>query len=180
MSLNLLGLVLFFVTIIIAAIAGMYLAFAVHRHIYKKKDEDTKHAGKSWALGYIMAVTLWAIMFNIVFLFPTELKLDHSFNIYAIEDSKTVAGSRFYIHQDSKYYYLASYKGGQKEYDVPASQSYAVEDANAKPHIEVFSKQPIKENWVSKHLYEVDSYDSEYKIVVPVKTLSTDFKLDLK
>jgi hypothetical protein len=111
-----------------------------------------------------------------------ELKLDYQYNIYALSDNSSVSGGMFYFEQDFKYYHMADYKNGKKMYCVDRDQTYIVEDATATPHIEVYKMKMATNNKFVKFLYS--GYDwidktEEYMIVVPQKTVSNEFKVDL-
>ena len=109
----------------------------------------------------------------------TESKIDYSYNIYALEDSSKVQGSRYYIQENDMYSYLADYKEGQKKYSVKCDEAYIVEDTNSTPHIDVFDNEYINPNFIERLFYGVKNETTEYKIAVPKKTLSTDFNVDL-
>lgn len=110
----------------------------------------------------------------------TEYEYSYSYDIYAIEDNIGIKGSRFYFEQEARYYHIADYKGGKKLYNIPASNSYIIEDRNATPHIEVYRSLYQELNWLEKQLYGDGPDFYEYKIVVPEKTVQSKFNVDLK
>lgn len=131
----------------------------------------------------ISCLSLAICVSSIVFMgYPhnTEIKYDYSYDIYALEDNSTIKGSRWYFEEDFKYYYCASYKDGKKMYYVNRDDGYIVESQDATPHIEVYKE--VYTNEMVKLIKGNSStiLKNEYKIVVPINTVSKNFNVDLK
>jgi hypothetical protein len=140
--------------------------------------------GEEWC-GTIVFVTFvlcligW-LNFAVNHLHVNEITMvkDFEYNIYALEDNRGIVGRRYYLETNTTYDYLANYKEGKKQYSVNKNNSYIVEYKSAIPHIEVYKAMPAKETRYTKFMFT--SYDKEYKIVVPEKTLTNEFNVDLK
>jgi len=129
----------------------------------------------------------WGIIFFIIcvasidFAFYPHQKIsfyERQYDIYAIEDTTMIKGSRWYFEEDFKYYYFASYKDGKKMYHVDKGDAYIVEVDGVQPHIEVFREQYTSKviQWI-KNGYDLNT---EYKIVVPPNTVTNEFNIDMK
>lgn len=146
-----------------------------------KHGLGSNHEGLICFFTLILCIVLWFSFVN-KFLFiklkDVTMVESYSYNIYAIEDNKNIQGTRYYIETNTSYDYLADYKDGKKQYSVNKNDSYIVEDKETTPHIEVYVAVPKKETWYTKIFLE--SEDKEYKIIVPEKTLTDNFNIDLK
>jgi hypothetical protein len=140
------------------------------------------HDGVIVAISFFIALTSCIIpIVKIANMVDDQVMVkSYEYNIYAIEDNMGVKGNRYYIETNTNYNYLADYKDGKKQYSVSKNESYIVEDKSARPHIEVYeaSLPKDKKNKFTKIIFE--SVNKEYKIVVPEKTLTNDFNIDLK
>lgn len=138
-----------------------------------------EHEGGINFISFIICLVIW-LFYAVNFLHAGETTMvkDFEYNIYAIEDNRGVSGGRYYIETTKTYDYLADYKDGKKQYSVNKDNSYVVEDKTARPHIEVYVAKPIKETNYTKFMFR--PLDREYKIVVPERTLTTNFNVDLK
>ena len=132
--------------------------------------------------GYISIIGLILIVivcFVIGYTPDTHYEYDYKFTIYAIKDNSMIEGSRFYIQQDYKYYYLAGYKSGKKMYYVDRSNAYIVEDDSVTPYIEVYKQVFNSNSKVVNFLFGFKLNRREYKIVVPTNTTTKEFKIDM-
>jgi hypothetical protein len=164
------------VIIILAwVILSMVCVVMIEGYIEKRLEE-----GCAMLVSIVIFVAINII--PVYFFSPNDYKyeFDYKYNIYSLEDNMKIKGSRYYFEQDMRYYYLCNYKTGKKMYSVNKNNSYIVESDNDKPHIEVFKRILNKDNWVSNLLLESNSRYNEYKIVVPKRTVTDKFNIDMK
>lgn len=109
----------------------------------------------------------------------TELQLQHTVNIYALEDNFTAKGRIFYFDQDNRYYFLKDYKEGKKMDSISKNNAYIVEMDDTQPRIELYKEVNIGSG-ILNYLYRNTFLNTEYKIIVPKQTLTKDFNIDMK
>lgn len=143
-----------------------------------RRDTDIRQFFK-W---YIFYTVFMAYTFAGVLMAKTKPVLSHSYNIYALEDSSRIKGRRYYIEEEDRYYYLASYRDGKKMYWVDTDYSYIVE-SDETPRVEVYELKYDGNNMIIGFFHEIYLYDDyaikEYKIIVPKDTLTDNFNVDL-
>ena len=173
------GALLFVIILISFVVLAALISFGIHRYVYKLYDDCESKAGRCWVIGFILSAIIMTC-FGIYALGAGELKSEfsHSYNIYAIQDTSKIEGSRYYVKENMEYLHLADYNDGKRMYSVPNDKSYIVENDNVQPHIEVYKKAMVNPNIFTKYTVEILEY--EYKIVVPKLTLEESFKIDLK
>lgn len=132
-----------------------------------------------WGVAIIMII-IFLFVFQSTMTVDYELEYSGQYNIYALEDATLIKGNRYYIEDNMKYFYMSDYKDGKKMYTVDKNQSYIVENANIQPHIEVYSPTPKRKTLFASWFIEQNPDSNEYKIIVPKKTVSTNFNVDMK
>jgi hypothetical protein len=182
-----LGLLFLIGLIIAGVISGFCLYCTIGKVIIKdfttNKGEYSSCSKSEILLGWSVSIVIFAIFAWICYnTFVTGYHLEYSwkFNIYALEDGSTIKGSRYYIEEQNRYFYMSDYKEGKKKYSVETNKSYIVEDADEKPEIIVFEPVADKKTWFASWVLQSNDSLREYRIVVPKKTVTTNFNVDLK
>jgi hypothetical protein len=182
MVLSDIGALIVFGSIFLIAFIWYALACFTEDLLNKKVDSyefGTEHEGLICILTLVICVVAWFTFASNFFRVKQFVSVkDYEYNIYAIEDNKSIHGNRYYIETDKTYDYLADYKDGQKQYSVDKDNAYIIENKTSTPHIEVYKNKPIKETKYTKLMFQTKT--TEYKIVVPEKTLTNNFNIDLK
>lgn len=105
----------------------------------------------------------------------------HTFNIYALEDSKSYVVYNRRVDEDDRYYFVRKLNGGYKKGYIPSGKTL-IYYTDKQPKIIVYNVMPEKFNklykWSSSKLGAVHS--KEYNIYIPEGSLTADFVIDLK
>lgn len=104
-----------------------------------------------------------------------EWKEVSSWKLCSLEDNLSVEGR--YIQSGTKYHYRLPYKGGTKAFSLNSNKGYIVEKDTCDPRMYKMAEKPTKNLWFWGEGFEGEI---EYKFVVPVGSVETDYNADLE
>ena len=170
--------------LISCTVISIIVAIAIY--IIYKGNNDFEGKFLEWIFfSFIFCAVINMIGISYAYHMPVMDKYSYSYNIYALEDSTSINGSgyrySFFIQENNVYKVITDYRGGKRTINIPSNYAYIIESDKVEPHVEVYSKVPKNQNFITIHffVYNDESQRYTYKMYTPKKTITNKFNVDL-
>lgn len=180
------GIFMFLVIfLVMVGISILPVTISIISEKFRKNKITTEQGDSIFKRSLVVAILILVVAFGgMIYVPPTKIVLDKTYDIYALNDNVLVKGDRYYITADNK---LTFFRDSDEEdggvLDSVSADKSIIFETDEQPRIEIYKDVAnSKWKWVNYVFSEVNGIgrNYEYRLYVPKGTIVKEFKMDLE